>query len=924
MNYIPGDFTVVAADSLLVRVDNETVVYGTTPTKNIQSVQYFNGGTGLVTLNRVGATNTFDDGANGTVTFSVVAANPNLSVGGNLSVGTYGLGVDTLFITGTNFSGTPVVAGSLNVTPLSVQVSGITAANKVYDRNNSATVTGGTIASLLGDAVSVSTAGVTASFVDKMVADNKSVTASGYALAGADASNYQLVQPAALSANITPLNLNVTGVTASSKAYDGTAVATINGGVITLADGEAVSLITSGVVGSFADAAVFNAKSVTATGFAISGADATNYELVQPSDLTADITRRQLTFSNVAAASKVYDRNTTTTGSLSLVGIVGSEIVSANVGTALFVDKNVGDQKTVNLSGITLTGTDAANYEVVTTATATADITPLALTLINQSATSRVYDATLIATGSVTLSGVIAGDTVGVTTPTARFLDKNVGTNKTVNLTDIALTGNDAGNYTVASSTTAQANITTRSLTITGVTAADKVYDRLTNATISGGAISVLNTDIVNLDVSGATATFVDKNVGTKSVTATGYVISGTDAANYSLVQPSGVTAAITAAPLTITGANTSVVYDATTQTNVAATVTGLIGAETVTISSYGSGRNVGNYADTLSVTAGTNTLLSNYAITQTNGALTITPYQLSFGTNGGTGPRIVGSANDKVYNADTTATGSISVLGLLGGDTLTATATTVTFDTKNVGTAKTVTFGGIIMSGDVTLTNYTLGGTTSLTTTAAITPLYVTLASLKASDKNYDGNTVAKATGTLVGVLAGDSAQVGSLTGTFSDAQIGTDKTVTITTGVLTGADSANYQITPGLTTTASITTNDSSINNFILGPSKIPGIGGFKTLDLLDIKYPLPTTFLVDSVGAVKPGEPTILQTGEIGARPVMGYYASEEESTGESNYCYIYPKVNLGRSYYVGVLSGNAAKAAGGKSVDTLKVK
>jgi hypothetical protein len=753
MNYIPGDFTVVAADRVLVRVDNETVVYGTTPTSNIQSVQYFNGTTGLVTLNRVGTTNTFDDGVaggNGTLTFSVVAANPLLSAGGNLRVGTYGLGVDalSLAITGTNFSGTPVVAGLLNVTPLSVQVSGITAANKVYDRNNSATVTGGTIASLKNDAVSVSTTGVTASFVDKMADMSKSVTASGYALTGADASNYQLLQPAALSADITPLNLNVAGAKAINKAYDGTSVATINGGVITLADGEAVSLITSGVVGSFADAAVFNAKSVTATGFAISGADATNYELIQPTGLTADITRRQLTFSNVAATSKVYDRTTTTTGSLSLVGIVGSESVSADVGTALFADKNVGDQKTVNLSGITLTGTDAGNYEIVTTSTATADITPLALTLINQSATSRVYDATLTATGSVALSGVIAGDTVGVTTPTARFVDKNVGTNKTVNLTGITLTGNDAGNYTVASSTSAQANITTRSLTITGVTAVDKVYNRLTDATISGGAISVLNTDIVNLDVTSATASFVDKNVGTKSVTATGYVINGTDAANYSLIQPSGVT--------------------------------------------------------------------------------------------------------------------------------------------------------------------------------AAITPLYLTLAGISASDKNYDGNTVAKATGTLVGVLAGDSAQVSSLTGTFSDAQIGTNKTVTITTGVLTGVDALNYGITPGLTTTASINTNDSSINNFILGPSKIPGIGGFKTLDLLDIKYPLPTTFLVDSVGAVKPGEPTILQTGEIGARPVMGYYASEEESTGESNYCYIYPKVNLGRSYYIGVLSGNAAKAAGGKSVDTLKVK
>ena len=753
MNYIPGDFTVVPADRVLVRVDNETVVYGTTPTKNIQSVQYFNGTTGLVSLNRVGATNTFDDGVvggNGTVTFSVVAANPNLSAGGNLRVGTYGLGVDTLslVITGANFSGTPVVAGTLNVTPLSVQVTGITAANKVYDRNNSATVTGGTIASLSGDAVSVSTTSVTASFADKMVASSKSVTASGYALTGADASNYQVVQPATLSANITPLNLNVTGASALNKAYDGTSAATINGGAITLVAGEAVSLITSGVVGSFNNAAVANGKSVTATGFAISGADATNYILVQPSVLTADITRRQLTFNNVAAVSKVYDRTTATTGSLSLVGIVGSENVSANVGTASFVDKNVGTQKIVNLSGITLTGTDAGNYEIVSTTTATADITPLALTLINQAATSKVYDATLITSGSVALSGVITGDSVGVTMSTAYFLDKNVGTNKTVNLTGITLTGNDAGNYTVASSTTAQANITTRSLTITGVTAADKVYNRLTAATISGGAISVLNTDIVNLDVSGATATFVDKNVGTKSVTATGYVINGADAANYSLVQPSGVT--------------------------------------------------------------------------------------------------------------------------------------------------------------------------------ASITPLYVTLAGLKASDKNYDGNTVAKATGNLVGVLAGDSAQVSSLTGTFADAQIGTNKTVTIATGVLTGTDSANYRITPGLTTTASITTNDSSINNFILGPSKIPGIGGFKPLDSLEIRYPLPNTFLVAFESAVKPGEPTIFQTGEIGARPVLGYYASEEESTGESNYCYIYPKVNLGRSYYVGVLSGNAAKAAGGKSVDTLKVK
>ena len=582
-----------------------------------------------------------------------------------------------------------------------------------------------------------------------MAANGKSVTAAGYALTGADASNYQLVQPSAVTADITPISLTVSGATALNKAYDGTSVATISGGAITLAAGEAVSLVTSGVVGAFADAAVADGKSVTASGFVLSGADATNYVLVQPSGFTADITRRQLTFSNVAAASKVYDRTTATTGSLSLVGVVGSESVQADVGGAAFVDKNVGTGKIVNLTGITLSGTDAGNYVIVSTATATADITPLALTLISQAAASKVYDATMLTTGSVALSGVITGDAVGVTTPNARFADKNVGTGKAVNLTGITLTGADAGNYSVASSTTALANITTLTLSVTGVTAANKAYDRLTAATISGGVISILGADIVNLDVSGASGVFADKNAAAgKTVNATGYVISGADAANYSLVQPSGVT--------------------------------------------------------------------------------------------------------------------------------------------------------------------------------ADITPLYVTLSGLSASDKTYDGSTAAKATGTLVGVLAGDAAQVSSLTGAFADAELGTGKTVTITTGVLTGADAINYRITPGQTTTASITRKDDGTNNFLLGASRIAGIGGFKSLDSSDFKYPLPKTFLLGSVGAVKQGEPATLTTGEIGARPVTGYYTSEEQPTGTTSFRYVYPKVNLGQAYYVGALGGAEATAAGGETTETAEAK
>ena len=142
---------------------------------------------------------------------------------------------------------------------------------------------------------------------------------------------------------------------------------------------------------------------------------------------------------------------------------------------------------------------------------------------------------------------------------------------------------------------------------------------------------------------------------------------------------------------------------------------------ESLIVAGFSSGRNAGTYADTLSVSAGANTVLSNYAVTIVNGGLTITPYQLHFGPNGGVGPRVVGAANDKVYDAGTTATGGVSVLGLLGTDTLSATATSATFDTKDVGTGKAVTFAGISLGGDATtLANYTLGSTTTLGATAA------------------------------------------------------------------------------------------------------------------------------------------------------------------------------------------------------------
>jgi hypothetical protein len=98
------------------------------------------------------------------------------------------------------------------------------------------------------------------------------------------------VQPTGLTANITPASLAITGVAAQNKVYDAGLSATLIGGSVTALSSDAVSLVTTSATGSFATKDVGNTKAVTASGYTLSGADALNYTLVQPTGLTANIT----------------------------------------------------------------------------------------------------------------------------------------------------------------------------------------------------------------------------------------------------------------------------------------------------------------------------------------------------------------------------------------------------------------------------------------------------------------------------------------------------------------------------------------------------------------------------------------------------------------------------------------------------------
>jgi len=150
---------------------------------------------------------------------------------------------------------------------------------------------------------------------------------------------------------------------------------------------------------------------------------------------------------------------------------------------------------------------------------------------------------------------------------TAQFNNRHVGVNKPVTVLGVALGGADAGNYTVSQPAGLRADITPASLTVTGAVAYNKTFDHSTAATVNfafATVVGVLGADDVTLDPSAYTAAFDTEDVGAgKPVTVTGLAIVGADIGNYTLTQPTMLTADILGRELSFTANNKP--YDATT-----------------------------------------------------------------------------------------------------------------------------------------------------------------------------------------------------------------------------------------------------------------------------------------------------------------------------------------------------------------------
>jgi hypothetical protein len=186
------------------------------------------------------------------------------------------------------------------------------------------------------------------------------------------------------------------------------------------------------------------------------------------------------------------------------------------------------------------------------------------------------------------------------------------------------------------------------------------------------------------------------------------------------------------------------------------------------------------------------NTITGCISTSRTAAILTITKAALT----------ITAAANSKIYDG-TTASAAIPTITsgtLQGSDTA---SFTQTYDTKNVGTSKTMTATGVVTDGN-SGNNYSYTFVTS--TSGTITAKSLSVTGTTIASKVYNGSAVSGAVtvGTLAGFV-GTETVTATATGLYADANFGTGKTAAVTYTLVNGANgglASNYTLASGTAT--------------------------------------------------------------------------------------------------------------------------
>ena len=595
-------------------------------------------------------------------------------------------------------------------------------------------------------------------------------------------------------------------VSVSNKVYDTTTTASgaVNLTGVFSADAASASAVASAY--RFNDANVGTAKAVTATGISLGSGLADNYVLSSTAATgAANITPAPLTVTANNAAKFVTQADTAGFAAYSVVGLLGAETQdSAGISAGVTVSRsNAGVNLAAVYSNVLVPSGSATigNY-ALSYVPGTYTIVPAGQLLVQTSSSATTYgtagnnpiasvsylDAASNTINDLVLSSqaVVGGATVYTysdgASGTVSFSAAPTGTTLSAGgRVNVGSYGLAAGNFSkttnnlLSNTATVTGNLAVQPLAIAvSATAGTTTYDSTTKTqAYTSGALS-------------GDAVTVSGVVGQVNAGSYGSHVSatGADVGNYSVTLADN-NFTISPAALTLSGATKVATYSGATQTNNAATLSGLLGGDSFTVSGYAQGKNASVYSDALALTPVGASLLSNYTVTTTEGSLTVNKASASVTANGAS----------LTYNGASQTTSGFSATGLVGGELASVlTGVTASRSAKNAGTYTTTASG--------TDSNYDL----TFVDGAMVIGKANLAVDFVAANKVYDGNTSASLTASD-NRFGGDVLTV-SATGTFADKNVGAGKTVAVTGVVLAGADAANYRLASATSaTTASIT---------------------------------------------------------------------------------------------------------------------
>ena len=638
-------------------------------------------------------------------------------------------------------------------------------------------------------------------------------------------------------------NPTVTAPTAKTLTYNGSDQALVNAGSTT----GGTLKYTKGSNATTAPTSGWNTSIPTGKDagtyyvwYKVDGGD--NYFDVSAACITVTIGQaaNPLTYTSTQTVTKTFSTSSQT------ATLAGASNGQGTVSYAISSQKNSSNNAAVDyftLSGTTLTvaaSTPVGTYNVDIRASATG----------NSNYNSGTKDSTVTVTISNAAMNVSAGNysgtydgnahgiTVNVASPAGATIKYRTAASGDYNLTDNP-TYTNAGTYTVYYQVT-KANYTTvtgsatvtiqkKDVTVSGITAGSKTYDRSTAAALNTTNASFAGKLAGDTLTVSATGTFDNMNAGTgKTVTISGLTLGGASAGNYKIADSGNqttTTANITAKALTVTAEAKTKVYG-TADPALTYTSSGLISGDSFTGTlSRNAGSDVGTYA----ITQGTLTAGSNYSITYMGAVFTITKAT----------PAVTGlAARELTY--DKTEQELITAGTTTGGTlkyAMTVNDAAAPSDDMYTTVIPTAMHAGTYTVYYKVVGNHNYFDVAPASVDVTIAQKEITISGITAEDKIYDKTTDATLVYSRIdwdacGMVAGDNLTINA-TGTFSDINAAEGKTVTISDYELCGETISEYKLArtgQQATTTATIQQKEVSLE-WHIGDTVYDGVENIPT---------------------------------------------------------------------------------------------